>query len=386
MSNKYVKLTSKRREKPKSSYVMYDGVQMTSTEREALLRKKASEKKQSEAANPAPKPAVTKGQIIEQPTQRTSSPSGKYKKPGPCKRFFMWLFGRNRKPSSAPPKQGKQGDDNQSDKKQETSARSETIVMETTVVETPMKIVEESVVAQVVEAPRQDAQESAEEAVVEPADAFEAVSAEPEDEEIAAVEEAEAVEQAEAATIGEEEPSQQFAEAIVAEDREAKQASSEQVVELYQKLKRVPKLELLRFARQTAAGADAAIKGHRAIEAELERIETELKAAKTPKDASDDLRKELNGKRAALRKERDAFRRKGLIACEKAISLERASDEYSAVASWLLEKEVDYRKEPRLNPVDPDLSENIIPLSERVAHSSVPGVAKERIEELKETL
>lgn len=366
MSNKYVKLTSKRRQRPKTTYVTFEGVQMTAVEREALLRKRAAENKQAKAMKPTPK-TPSKGQIIEQPTQRPTNSSPK-KKPGGFKRLSWKLFGK---------------------KKKSTKPTLEATPQQPS----PEAIIEEAVIAETTadDAGRIEEIAAVKVDIVETTDSAQTIEMTEEqinEDETAAIHEAIAVEEAveenidePPATEDEEEP-----EEVVEEQTPEGKATAEQVVQLYQKLKRVPKLELLRFARQTATGTDTAIKEHLELSQQLEAKEAEIKAAKTPKDATEDQRKALNKQRAALRKERDVLKRKLLIAYEKAVSLERASDEYAAVASWLLKKEVNYRKQPRLNPVDPNLSENIIPLSEQVANSSVPGVPKERIKELGEEL
>lgn len=366
MSNKYVKLASKRRERPKASFVLFEGVQMTAIEREALLRQRAAKRKLAEAMQPIQKPTVSKGQIVAPPTPHPASNTSQKKKQG----LLEKLFGKKKKAPDAP----RPTSSVKEDIPQEQIVMTETTVVET--IKTTTEPVVEEILVEAVETQLEDVhgQECA------CTDSSEGESL-PSNEE-AAIHEAMAVEEAVEATM--DEPEQE--EVVIVRQTEEEIAVVEQVVQLYQKLKRTPKLELLRFARQTAAGADKAIMEHKDIAAELEAKEAQIKASKTPKDATEEQRKELNAKRAAMRKERDALKRQGLIAYEKAVSLERASDEYSAVASWLLEKKVDYRKQPRLNPVDSNLSENIIPLSEKVAHSSVPGVSKERIEELKERL
>ncbi len=385
MSNKYIKLTSKRRERPKASYVQFEGVQMTAIEREALLRKRAAERRRMEALKPAPKPSITKGQIVEPPALRPVTNAPKNKKPG----LFQRVFGRKKKQKSSPPAMESRTPAVSKEKEEAPVS----VIVQSKATDAEMKTdqvisVMEEPATVAAPSPATEAVEDKEIAVQQKPDS----DVHPEKQETdapveaqAAVHEAMAIEKAVEATSTATDPAQTD-EGLVEEQLQEDASAAEEVVQLYQKLKRVPKLELLRFARQTAAGADKAILEHKDIVSQLEAKEAELKAAKTPKDATEEQRKLLNSQRAALRKERDGLKRKGLIAYEKAISLERASDEYAAVASWLLEKEVRYRKQPRLNPVDSNLSENIIPLSERVAHSSIPGVSKERIEELKESL
>ncbi len=123
-------------------------------------------------------------------------------------------------------------------------------------------------------------------------------------------------------------------------------------------LRRLSLAELQRYAKQTAKGADNAIVEHAELAAALDMKLDEIKRTKTPKDASDEQRADFNAKRAQLRKERDAIVRKKTIACENAVALERAADEYAAIVALLLDQpEVDYRKQPRLNEKNVSLTE-----------------------------
>lgn len=116
------------------------------------------------------------------------------------------------------------------------------------------------------------------------------------------------------------------------------------------KLERLSLPELRRYARLTAKGADDAVVEHGTLEQEYADKLAEIKRTKTPAGADEDVRKEYNGRRAALRKERDMIGRRRTIAYENAVALERAADEYAYIISLLTgEPEADYRKQPRIN-------------------------------------
>lgn len=119
---------------------------------------------------------------------------------------------------------------------------------------------------------------------------------------------------------------------------------------IQRKLKRLSLVELQRYAKQSAKGADAAIVEHEALSMEYEAKLEEIKQAKTPKNATEVERKELNDRRSRLRKERDSISRRRTIAYQNAVALERAADEYAMIVALLLDQaEVNYRKQPRIN-------------------------------------
>ncbi len=119
---------------------------------------------------------------------------------------------------------------------------------------------------------------------------------------------------------------------------------------IQRKLKRLSLVELQRYAKQSAKGADAAIVEHEALSREYEAKLEEIKQARTPKNATEVERKELNDRRARLRKERDSILRRQTISYQNAVALERAADEYAMIVALLLDQaEVNYRKQPRIN-------------------------------------
>ena len=140
-------------------------------------------------------------------------------------------------------------------------------------------------------------------------------------------------------------------DAVIADDDISEEATE-------RRLRRLSLNTLTRYAKQSAKGADNAILDSQALQKDYDKVLGDIKAAKTPSDATDAEKEELNKKRAELRKERDAIAKKKAIADNKAVSLERAADEYAYVVS-LLSKEppVDYRKQPRINPMNIDLTD-----------------------------
>lgn len=154
------------------------------------------------------------------------------------------------------------------------------------------------------------------------------------------------------------------------EERKAAEEAEKQAqdaVEVYQRLKRLTKAEVIRAAKIAGNGADEAIATFRELDKKLEDINAEIKAAKTPKDADEATRDDFNKKRAAMRAERAAMERDRTVAHSRAISLEKIGDEYTLVARYITkDEELDFRKTERLYPVAPNLKEKALPLFERL--------------------
>lgn len=128
---------------------------------------------------------------------------------------------------------------------------------------------------------------------------------------------------------------------------------------IQRKLKRLSLAELQRYAKQSAKGADNAILEYEGLSKEYEAKLDEIKAVKTPKNATEEQRAEFNARRTQLRKDRDALARSRTISYENAVALERAADEYAEIVALLLDLPViDYRRQPRLNERHVDLSDD----------------------------
>ncbi|MGP1419320.1 MAG: hypothetical protein ACTTJZ_05895 [Sphaerochaetaceae bacterium] len=154
------------------------------------------------------------------------------------------------------------------------------------------------------------------------------------------------------------------------EERKAAEEAEKQAqdaVEVYRRLKRLTKAEVIRAAKIAGKGADEAIATFRELDKKLEEINAEIKAAKTPKDADEATRADFNKKRAAMRAERAAMERDRTVAHSKAISLEKIGDEYTLAARYITkDEELDFRKTERLYPLAPNLKEKALPLFERL--------------------
>jgi hypothetical protein len=146
--------------------------------------------------------------------------------------------------------------------------------------------------------------------------------------------------------------------------------SGEEVRAIYHRVRHVTMTQLLYQARQTAKAYDASYLALQDANEKLAAKLDEIKQAKTPSNATDAVRAEYTEKRKAMRKERDALQKKVTVSSNKAVPLERVCDEYEAVASWKLEKEVAFRKQKRINPVDGELDENIKQLKNLVNTSA----------------
>lgn len=137
--------------------------------------------------------------------------------------------------------------------------------------------------------------------------------------------------------------------------------------EVYSRLKRLTPAEVIRAAKIAGNGADEAIVVCRDLDVQIDAKNEEIKNAKTPKDADDKLRQEFNDKRAAMRKERAALERSRMVAASKALSLEKIGDEYTLVARYLTKNDdLLFRKQDRIEPIDPNLSEKALPLFARL--------------------
>ena len=171
----------------------------------------------------------------------------------------------------------------------------------------------------------------------------------------------------EAARKAAEEAAKKAAEEEAARKAAETEAEAQAAVEVYKRLRKLTKAEVIRQCKIAGKGADEAITTFKEMEKKIEDLNAEIKAAKTPKDADEAVRASFNAKRAALRKEREKCERERVIASARALSLEKVGDEYTLVARYITgEEDLSFRKTERLQPVDPDLREKALPLFERL--------------------
>ena len=176
-----------------------------------------------------------------------------------------------------------------------------------------------------------------------------------------------AAEEAAARKAAEEEADRKAAEEEAARKAAETEAQAQAAVEVYKRLRKLTKAEVIRQCKIAGKGADEAIITFKEMEKKIEDLNAEIKAAKTPKDADEAVRASFNAKRAALRKEREKCERERVIASARALSLEKVGDEYTLVARYITgEEDLSFRKTERLQPVDPDLREKALPLFERL--------------------
>ncbi|MGP1508729.1 MAG: hypothetical protein ACTTJW_07630 [Sphaerochaeta sp.] len=105
--------------------------------------------------------------------------------------------------------------------------------------------------------------------------------------------------------------------------------------------------------KTSSAGCDECLNEQAGFAEKIAEIDALIKAAKTPKDATDEQKAEFNAKRKALRARKKKFEADREILSQKAIALERAADGYSDIYMLLTGKELSMRKTERINPYTP---------------------------------
>jgi hypothetical protein len=145
----------------------------------------------------------------------------------------------------------------------------------------------------------------------------------------------------------------------VVPDLDEASMGTESVREIYHRIQHITVQQLLYQARQSAKAYDKSYLELQSQQQALDAKLGEIKAAKTPSGADDALKAQYNEKRKALRAERDAIQKQLTIATQTTVPLERVCDELEAVATWKLDKPTAFRKQPRLNDIDPNLDDNI---------------------------
>lgn len=306
--NKVVKLGSKTRDKGRSYLVTYNGVEMTRAEREALIR--AGKKPVEE----------TRGKKVAKKGTKVAEPSHS--------KLFNLLH-PNKKQTVAP------------DLK---SVENTAPVVEKKKWEAPVKkaapapVVEEPVAEEPVVAP--EPEPVVEEPVVEAA---------PVVEEVAPVVE-------EPAPAPEPEPAPAPAPAEEPEEEEEDDDEEDDLTQAISKKnakKRISPNFVKKVGTTAAKGCDECIMAQKELQAKIADLDAQIAKAKTPKNATDEQKAELNEKRKALRAEKKKLEKDNEIAIQKAISLEHAADDYIAIYKLLTGKELSIRKTERINEFVP---------------------------------
>lgn len=315
--NKVIKLASKNRDRGKSYYVTYNGVEMTRAEREALIR--------AAQAKSAPEPA---------PSGKKAKKGTKIAEPSHSKLFS--LLRPKKKQTVAPDLKSVENTEPVVKKKEEPAPepkpakKAEPVVEEVAPVAEPEPVVE-PVVEEVAPAPEP-------EPVVEEA----APAAEPVAEEAAPAEEPAPKKVAADDDDDDEE-----------EDDDDEEDDLSEAINKKNAKKRISPNFVKRVGKTAGQGADECINIQHTFDEKIAEIDAQIKAAKTPKDADDAVKAEYNEKRKALRKEKKQLELERDTNANKAEAFERACDGYCDIYTLLTGKELDVRKTERLNPFVP---------------------------------
>ena len=315
--NKVIKLASKNRDRGKSYYVTYNGVEMTRAEREALIR--------AAQAKSAPEPA---------PSGKRAKKGTKIAEPSHSKLFS--LLRPKKKQTVAPDLKSVENTEPVVKKKEEPTPepkpakKAEPVVEkkpepapEPEPVKEPEPVVEEVVpVAEpepVVEPVVEEAAPAPEPA---PAPAPKKVAADDDDDD-------------------------------EEEDDDDEEDDLSEAINKKNAKKRISPNFVKRVGKTAGQGADECINIQHTFDEKIAEIDAQIKAAKTPKDADDAVKAEYNEKRKALRKEKKQLELERDTNANKAEAFERACDGYCDIYTLLTGKELDVRKTERLNPFIP---------------------------------
>lgn len=308
--NKVVKLASKNRDRGKSYLVTYNGVEMTRAEREALIR----------AAQPKPAP---------EPVGKKVKKGTKVAEPRHSKLFN--LLHPNKKQTVAP---NLKSVDVKKKKPVEEPVKKEEPVAEEPVVEEEKPVI---VPEPVVEEPAP---------VAEPEPVVEEPAPEPEPEPVVE----------EPAPVAEPEPEPEVVDGdddFEEEDDDDEEDDLSEALNIHNAKKRISPKFVMRVGKTSAKSCDEYINAEAGLDEKIAAVEAEIKKAKTPKDATEEVKAEFNDKRKALRAEKKKLELEKSTNASKAIALERAADGYCDIFTLLTGKKLRVRKTERLNPYVP---------------------------------
>ena len=285
--NKVIKLASKNRDRGKSFYVTYNGVEMTRAEREALIR--------ASQAKAAPEPA---------PSGKKAKKGTKIAEPSHSKLFNLLR-----------PK-----------KKQTVAPDLKSVEYKAPEKEEPKK-----------EEPKKEEPKKVE----KPAPAPEPVKEEPKPAP------AKKPEPVKPAPVDDDDDDDEEIEDDGEED-DLTQAISKKNAK-----KRISPNFVKRVGKTAGQSCDECLRIQHTFDEKIAEIDAQIKAAKTPKDASDEVRAEFNDKRKALRAQKKQLELERDTNASKAVAFERACDGYCDIYTLLTGKELEVRKTERINPFIP---------------------------------
>ena len=307
--NKVIKLASKNRDWGKDYLVTYNGVQMTRTEREALIRASRSTSAEPE------KKAAKKGTKVAEPSHS---------------KLFNMLH-PNKKQTVAPDLKSVDVTAKKAEEKK-VEAKAE-----------PKK--------EPKKAPKKEPElEKKVEAAPEPVEEEKKVEAAPEPEVVKV--------EAEAAPAPAPQPAP--GPAVVTgdddfedEDDDDDEDDLSEELNLRNAKKRISPKFVMRVGKTSAKSCDEYINAEGALDEKIAAVDAEIKKAKTPKDADEAVRAEFNEKRKALRAEKKKLETEKSTNAHKAEALERAADGYCDIFTLLTGKILQVRKTERINPYTP---------------------------------
>jgi len=117
--------------------------------------------------------------------------------------------------------------------------------------------------------------------------------------------------------------------------------------------KRISPRFVMRVAKISAKSCDDFINAEPGLDKKIAAVDAEIKKAKTPKDATEEVRAEFNEKRKALRADKKKLELEKSTSRSKAEALEHASDGYCDIFKLLTGKVLQVRKTERLNEYRP---------------------------------
>lgn len=117
--------------------------------------------------------------------------------------------------------------------------------------------------------------------------------------------------------------------------------------------KRISPRFVMRVAKISAKSCDDFINAEPGLDKKIAAVDAEIKKAKTPKDATEEVRAEFNEKRKALRADKKKLELEKSTNRSKAEALEHASDGYCDIFKLLTGKVLQIRKTERLNEYHP---------------------------------
>ncbi len=135
------------------------------------------------------------------------------------------------------------------------------------------------------------------------------------------------------------------------EDDEEDDLSEE--LNIHNAKKRISPKFVMRVGKTSGKSCDEYINAEAGLNDKIAAVEAEIKKAKTPKDATEEVKAEYNEKRKALRAEKRKLELEKSTNASKAVALERAADGYCDIFTLLTGKKLRVRKTERLNPYVP---------------------------------